>query len=278
MKSLEEEETKKIAVDVAAVQRRRALACCAAFGFTTKNTPGVDDIKPRALGMKGHTVDFDALQASEPSNSAQPNGCHKPTAGRSKRIDLSTVPKDDGSYVTPRQGSDSGLPEDFMKLDTDDGQDFEALSYNHRTRRKLRRAVEAAQIRKELLVRNHVRSICKSKGVDPPPELATVARPLHKRGQRIQENGMLETGKAERVRLRLELAEFNKAARVLRKQAKEIALESGLRVYAEMTGRIPPRGQDGNEASISRYGAGWLVPSPPDPKDFLRPEDITLST
>jgi len=77
------------------------------------------------------------------------------------------------------------------------------------------------------------------------------------------------------VRSRLELAEFNKAARVLRKQAKEIAMEAGLRVYAEMTERIPPR--DIPEAERSYYGPGWYVTTEPDAKDFLQSEDITLA-
>ena len=273
-------EGKKIATEVALVRRQRALTSCAALGFTLDNTPGVDQIKPRALGMKGQSVDFDALLAAQSSHDAKTEGQNAPTTKKSRRVDLSAIPEE-GAYVAPQDdsdaSSDTSSPKDFIKLDTVEGQDFKALNFNHRTRRKLRRAMEAAQIRKELLVRDHVRKYCAEKGIEPPSQLSTIAHPIHKRGQRIQENGSFETAKAERVRARLELTEFNKAARVLRKQAKEIALEAGLRVYAEMTGMIPPRGNAGNEQLVSQYGVGWHVPKEADPKDFLRPGDITLT-
>jgi len=72
--------------------------------------------------------------------------------------------------------------------------------------------------------------------------------------------------------MRLELAEFNKAAKVLRKQAKEIAKEAGLRVYAEMTGRIPSRGKE----PPKDYGPGWVLPEEKPPEDLLRPEDVMI--
>lgn len=38
--------------------------------------------------------------------------------------------------------------------------------------------------------------------------------------------------------MRMELAEFNKAAKVLRAQAKRMTMEAGLRVHAELTGKL----------------------------------------
>jgi len=54
-------------------------------------------------------------------------------------------------------------------------------------------------------------------------------------------DGTLETAKQERVRSKVELAEFNKMAKVLRRQAKEMAVEAGIRIYLELMGRIPKR-------------------------------------
>jgi hypothetical protein len=113
--------------------------------------------------------------------------------------------------------------------------------------------------------------------MDVPPELDTPAKPIHKRGQRVLENGTLETDKAERVRLRIELAEFNNAARVLRKQAKAIAIEAGLRVHAELTGLMPPRKPQGeDEHKVEGYGPGWHVPKEQRPEDIVRPEDVMI--
>ena len=272
---IEERESKRIAVTIATVERQHALDCCAKLGFTLDDTPGVDEIKPKVMGMKGQIVDFDALVLGDTPNDVKLKAGSKTANSRTKRVDLSAVAVD-GSYVAPTQETNSETLDDFIKLDAGDGEDHKALDYNHRTRRKLRKALEAAQVQKEMLVRERARDFCARQGIDPPPELSALARPVHKRGQRIQENGSLETTKTERVRSRLELAEFNRAARVLRKQAKEIALEAGLRVHAEMTGKLPSRAQEEMRDDLSRYGVGWHVPSDPDPKEFLRPEDVTI--
>ncbi|KAL9123078.1 MAG: hypothetical protein Q9187_000355 [Circinaria calcarea] len=250
VRSVEEEEAKRIAVEINRFDRKAALDQCAQFGFTLENTPGVNEIKPKALGMKGVDVDFEALELGESLNDVKPKGSKK-------RVDLSTIPEQAGTQLVPsapKDGRDSG---EYIKLDVGEGQDYEALNFNHKLRRKLRRAIESAEIRKEVLVRERVIDLCKERGIEPPPEISTPAKPVHLKGHRVLENGTLETEKRERVRMRMELAEYNQAARVLRKQAKQIAMEAGLRVYAEMTGRIPPRGSPGNEENSINYGPGW---------------------
>jgi len=198
------------------------------------------------------------------------------SGSQKRRIDLSAVPKAEGMLITADHSEIADGLGDFVKLETGEGQDFEAMSFNHRLRRKVRRAIDAAQIRKELLVRERVRQICAEKNIEAPSEIDTETKPIHERGQRLLENGLLETAKAERVRLRIELAEFNQAARILRKQAKHIALEAGLRVYAELSGRISARRCNPDQDPAMCYGKGWHVPKAPDPKNFLRPEDVVL--
>ena len=273
MKSVEQEEGKKIAVAVSEVRRKRALEKCAEFGCTLENTPGVDDVKPKALGMKGQVVDFDALEVGDSLNDIKlkSKGHSKPTG--SKRVDLSAVPEADGTRIVPTQSTD-GDPEDFIQLDVGEGEDFHALNYNHRLRRKIRRALDATQRRKVELVRDRAKDVCKEKGIEPPPELTKPLKPIHERGQRLLESGLLETAKGERVRLRMELAEYNRIMKVLRKQAKQISLEEGLRAHAEMTGKMPPRGHSGNERS-GGYGVGWYVAQKAKATDFLKPDEVS---
>ena len=59
LKSIEDEESKKIAVVINILERNAAL------GFTLVNTIGLEDGKPRVLGMKGVEVDFDGLEIGE---------------------------------------------------------------------------------------------------------------------------------------------------------------------------------------------------------------------
>ncbi|KAL9131872.1 MAG: hypothetical protein Q9217_000318 [Psora testacea] len=234
LKALEDEEAKKVAVDLATVQRDRALACCAALGFTLDNTEGVGDIKPKAIGMKGLEVNIEAIDKGKYRSDI------KPKANR-KKVDLSSVPKHiDADYILSGQRNVEGQPE-FIPFDVGKGQEHKTLSYNHKLRRKLHRAIEYAEIQKELLVRQRALEFCKEKGVGAPAILSTEAKPTSIRGQRILENGTLETARQERVRARRELAEFNTRMRVLRKQAKEVAIYAGLRKHAEVTGRIAPR-------------------------------------
>lgn len=235
MKAMEDEESKKIAVAVNTVERKAALDHCARLGFTLANTPGVDKIKPRALGMKGIEVDFDAIEIDE-SQSITKSGTNK------KRVDLGEVPKDARTdYIPTGVPGNSEEQEEFIKFDVGEGQDFESLSYNNKLRRKLRRAIDGAEVRKELLVRQRALDHYVRKSAVPPAVLLTPPKPLNVSGQRILENGILETAKQERVRTRMELAEYNRAARVLRKQAKQVAVEAGLRKHAELTGRLPSK-------------------------------------
>lgn len=232
LKAMEDEESKKIAVAVNAIERKAALDHCAKLGFTLANTPGVDEIKPRALGMKGIEVDFDVIEIGE-SRSTNKSGTNK------TRVNLGEVPLDARSdYIPTGVPGKSEEQEDFIQLDVGEGQEYESLSFNNKLRRKLRRAIDNAEVRKELLVRQRALEHYAGKIEDPPAALLTSPKPLNVRGQRILENGALETAKQERTRTRMELAEYNKAARVLRKQAKQVAVEAGLRKHAEVTGRL----------------------------------------
>lgn len=234
LKAIEDEESKKIAVDINDLERKAALDICTALGFTLDNTPGVEDIKPRALGMKGVEVDFDAIEIGERQSDV------KPKQGN-KRVDLGRAPEEvKAEYVPAGQGGAEEDVEEFIKLDIGEGQEFEALSYNHKLRRKLRRAMDNAQIRKETLVRQHALDYFQDKDTEPPAILKTPYKPVNVKGQRILDNGLFETAKQERVRARMELAEFNTQMRVLRKQAKDAAIYAGLRKHAELTGRISP--------------------------------------
>lgn len=233
LKSIEDEESKKIAVDVNILERKAALDCCAALGFTLANTTGVDEIKPRALGMKGVEVDFDAIEIGESRADVKPKKANG-------RVNLGDVPDNaKAEYISKGRQSEDGQPEDFIKLDVGEGQDFETLNYNHRLRRKLRRAIDNAEIRKETLVRQRALDHCNEQNIEVPPELRTPYKPINIKGQRILDDGTLETAKQERVRARIDLAEFNTQMRVLRKQAKEAAIYAGLRKHAELIGKLP---------------------------------------
>ena len=275
MKSLEDEESKKIAVDVNIMERQAAMDHCAALGFTLANTPGVDEIKPRALGMKGVEVDFGAIQTGESRSDIKPKV-------NSKRVDLSSAPNDANAKFIPTgdRGEGGGNPEEFIKLDIGEGQDFEALSYNHKLRRKLRRAIDNADIKKEMLVRQRAIDYYEQKEIETPHVLKTPLKPVNVKGQRILENGLFETAKQERVRARMELAEFNTQMRVLRKQAKDAAIYAGLRKHAELTGKVPP-----NETPVKQEESGNTAPAVAP--DFLgalensptstRPEEPVMS-
>ena len=256
--------------------REEAIKKCAEFGCTIDNTPGTEDIKPKLQGMKGRIIDFDDLEFGEGLMDIRlkSQNDEKPTLG-SRRVDLSKVPQMEEVYIGAAESDSDEDVEDYIKLEIGEGQDFQALNLNHRLRRKIRRAIDAAQVQREILVRNRVFQICEEEGVNPPAELTTCQRPVHEKGQRVLENGMLESAKQERVRQRVELAEFNKAAKVLRHQAKERSLEAGLRVHAELMGKIPRRERTSDETNIAAFGPGWRLLETPDPKDLLRPEDVS---
>lgn len=281
MKSAEDREGKLLAVAIANHDRQIALQKCAELGYTIDNTQGTEDIKPKLQGMKGRNIDFNDLEFGEGLMDirlkSQTDGSSTQT---SRRVDLSKISQVEGAYLgVTESDSEEDAEEDtqdYIKLDIGEGQDFQALNLNHRLRRKIRRAIDAAQVQREILVRKRVIEVCEEKGIEPPTELSTRPRPLHDKGKRILENGLLESAKQERIRQRVELAEFNKAAKVLRQQAKERSLEAGLRVHAELTGRIPRRERASLDTDIAAFGPGWRPLDKPDPKDVLRPEDISL--
>ena len=215
------------------LERKVALEHCAALGFTLANTNGVDEIQPRALGMKGIEIDFDAIEVGESRSDVKPKKANG-------RVNLGGVPDNaNAEYIPAGQQTEDGEPEDFIKLDVGEGQDFETLNYNHKLRRKLRRAIDNAEIRKEMLVRQRALDYYADNNMEIPPELKTPSKPLNVKGHRILENGTLETAKQERVRARMELAEFNTQMRILRGQAKDAAIYAGLRKHAELMGKIP---------------------------------------
>ncbi|KAL8717022.1 MAG: hypothetical protein Q9225_005700 [Loekoesia sp. 1 TL-2023] len=232
LKAAEEHESKKIAVEINEAERKVALDLCETLGFTIANTAGTEEIKPRMLGMRGREVNFDAIQALDrQGNAGQRSGKRVNLGGAARQAQENVLPTQDQAITM--------VDEEFIKLDVGPGQDHEALSYNHKLRRKLRRALDSAQVQKEMLVRQRAVDYFQEYGVEPPTELTTNGKPVNVRGVRILENGATETAKQERVRARLDLAEFNQASRVLRKQAKECAIEAGLRKHAELTGRLP---------------------------------------
>lgn len=232
LKAAEEEESKKIAVEINDAERKVALDICELLGFTVANTPGTEEIKPRALGMRGKEVNFAMVNA--------PNSQSDIKQKSNKRIDLGGVASEAQESMPLTQGhNDIVANEEFIKLDVGPEQDHEALSYNHKLRRKLRRALDHAQVQKEMLVRQRAIEYLQMNESNPPTELTTDSKAVNVKGMRILENGAVETAKQERVRARLDLAEFNQASRVLRKQAKQCAIEAGLRKHAELTGRLP---------------------------------------
>lgn len=215
-------------------ERKVALDLCELIGFTIENTPGTKEIKPRALGMRGREVNFDMIKASTSQCNAKQKG--------NKRIDLGGAAWEAQESIPSNQVHDNTVAnEEFIRLDVGPGQDHEALSYNHKLRRKLRRALDHAQVQKEMLVRQRTIEFLQMNGSKPPAELTTDSKAVNVRGVRILESGAVETAKQERVRARLDLAEFNQASRVLRKQAKQCAIEAGLRKHAQLTGRLPLR-------------------------------------
>ena len=251
--TMEDEEGKRLADEVTKYHRAFALDVCAELGFTLDNVEGVNEIVPRALGMKGVHVDFDALEkVGDRPSGLKMKGEHQRERPQGNRVDLGAIP-DEKHTIAVHSGIqdpdadsetdfDPALDENLMALATNfTGQDYEALTLNHRVRRKLRRALDGTQIRRELLVRETTIKHCDDNNIPVHPVLRTSANPINVRGQRILEVGSLETAKQERVRARVELAEFNQQAKILRRQAKEISIEAGIRIYLELTGRIPMR-------------------------------------
>ena len=264
-----------IAVKIANHDRKRAMEICEGLGCTIANTPGTDQIAPRLLGMKGQHVDFNDLDFGEgyiDIRLKSQSHREKPTI-KSNRVDLSAIPSQAHTVIAGEEAED-GVADggDFIQLDIGEGREYQSLNLNHRLRKKIRRAVDRVQLQKELLVRSRVKFLLREMGVAVPPELSSYGRPRHIRGHRVLDSGILETDKKARIRQRVELAEFNRAAKVLRKQAKRHAVEAGLRAYAIATKKIT----SDPDASTWIYGVGWKEPQAEDPKNIVRPEDVKL--
>lgn len=253
IKSLEEEESKKIAVLINIAERKAAMDLCASLDFTIENTPGAEEIKPKASGMKGVEVDFDAIEKADKQGDIRLK--QENSKGNSKRVDLGKAAADtQAEYIsTVKPGAHLGADE-FIKFEVGDGQDFQTLTYNHKLRRKLRRAMDDAETRKELLVRDRAAEYFKKKGEAVPPVLLTPSKPLNTKGHRILDNGKLETAKQERVRARMELTEFNTQMKVLRRQAKDAAVFAGLKKHAELTGKLKETTEQVKAATPSMAG------------------------
>ena len=215
------------------------MKICSSHGFTLENTPGVDEIQPKAQGMKGKKVNFDLFEKSEKYGDIKLKE-PKPQS-KSKRVDLgAAAPDAQTQFVGAGSNNNPENMDEFIEFDFDnDDQDHETLAYNHRLRRKLRRALDYAEVQKELLVRERTIEYLKSKDREVPEVLRSARRPQNKKGHRILESGKFETPKQERVRARVELTEFNNFMKVLRRQAKETAIYAGLKKYAEATGQQP---------------------------------------
>ena len=234
--SMEDEERKKLATDITHKNRRDAMKVCEELGFTLHNVEGVTQIQPRALGMKGVDVDFSKLEfvGDNPSGLRVALKEKKKEKPKGIRIDLGAIAPETmtrtvyGPYnTTSNPGS---LDQNFVEFGDEAGQEYQQLNYNHRLRRKLRRAMEAAQVKKELLVREATIKHCEEKRLEVLPVLRTPTKPENVQGQRTMPDGTLETAKQERVRSRIELAEFNRNAKILRAQAKQKAEEAGIRM------------------------------------------------
>jgi hypothetical protein len=248
--AMEDEERKRLAVQVNVKNRKDALEAAALLGFTLDNVEGVDEIQPRTIGMKGLQVDFNKLEYDGDRPSGLKLLDEKPRQKpRGNRVDLGAVPDESQLRSIYAQEHASGPnasalgQQDFVGFGPGaaEGEEAQALSYNHKVRRKLRRAMEGAKIRQEMLVRSKAIEHCEKNGLEVPAVLKTPERPISIRGQRTLPSGLLETAKQERTRAKVELTEFNQQARVLRKQAKEMAVEAGIRIYLELMGRIPKR-------------------------------------
>ncbi|KAL8694142.1 MAG: hypothetical protein Q9218_001139 [Villophora microphyllina] len=238
LNAAEEEESKKIAVEINEAERKVALNICQFLGFTIDNTPGTKDIKPRVLGMRGKEIDFEAIEAEHRQR-------HRKASGGG-RVDLCIVARSATETLIPTDRElDLTHGQDFIKLDAAEGQGQGqgATLSNRKLRQKVHRAFDHAQARKEKIVRQRAIAYLKGKGEEVPDELKTSCRVQNIKGVRILENGAKETPKQEKIYRTHELKTFNEASRVLRKQAKHHAIESGLRKHAEVTGIMPNNGQ-----------------------------------
>src|SRR5271170_6512205 len=115
------------------------MEVCVKLGFTLDNVKGVNDIKPKALGMKGQEVDFDILEIGD--RPSELNIKDEKLAGELKeknfkgnRVDLSKAADDSkASLLTSDGAGPAGLDGDFISLDFGgeiaSGEQFKALNY-----------------------------------------------------------------------------------------------------------------------------------------------------
>lgn len=271
--SMEDQEGKRIAIQLNKKERADALECAAKLGFTLDNVEGVAEIQPLSRGtLKHFDIDWEKLEfvgdASAGIKLANENAVLQkaveptPPKSKGKRVNLGAIASEARTQSIVKSSSNGkfkDMASDFVTFGTGPNSDpiaSSAATLNHNTRRKLRRVLENVQIKKELLVREKAIEHCKANDIPVPPELLTKEKPINERGARCLPNGLLETSKQERVRSRVELTEFNKMARVLRKQAKAMSIESGIRVYLELMGRIPRRDGGEGDSTMTADGAG----------------------
>lgn len=124
MKSLEEEEAKKIAVEIANVERARAMQVCQSLGCTVENTIGIDEIEPRLPGLKGQEIDWSILdKEDEDPNAFSIKQASAPKTKSSKRVDLSTAAKETRSISlvpsSTRNALDPSSTSDFLSFNQD---------------------------------------------------------------------------------------------------------------------------------------------------------------
>ncbi|KAL9589414.1 MAG: hypothetical protein Q9203_001801 [Teloschistes exilis] len=210
LNAAEEEESKKIAVEVNEAERRVTLDLCSVLGFTIDNTRGTEDIRPRVLGMHGQEIDFDAIEGKHHRR-------HWRASGR-KYVDLRGARECTTESLIMAEDPEVTEDQDFIKLDKNAGQGQGASNYNGKLRQKVHRAVDHAQAQKEKLVRQRAILLFKARNKRIPLELKTSC-------------------KVQNIKA------FNDASKVLRKQAKHHAVESGLRKHAEVTGILPEHSQ-----------------------------------
>ncbi|KAI9814756.1 MAG: hypothetical protein M1827_003022 [Pycnora praestabilis] len=235
IQNIEQEEVKRMAVEINTAERKEAFTRCAELGFTLENTLGVSDIKPRVLGMKGAEIDWERFERMEKAGEKADKIKAKFLGSGKDRVNLGAISDESKAKVLGLSKNDDEAPGEFIPLNIE--QDPADMNYNHNVQRKLHRALEAAQVEKAMLVRQKALEYCGPNEIEPPEVLITAYKPVKINGQRALEDGTLETEKQERVRARMELAEYNQAAMVLRRQAREQATKAGLRKYAELTGK-----------------------------------------
>ncbi|KAI9848734.1 MAG: hypothetical protein M1837_006821 [Sclerophora amabilis] len=111
---------------------------------------------------------------------------------------------------------------------------------DRKSQHTLQRAIDAAQIKKEKLVRQKAIRFCQSNEIQPFPELLTPQKPVKMKGRVVKEDGTLQTDKEARAKMKWEQTEKKQASKALRKYAKRVAEEERRRHW-QMAGEIPKR-------------------------------------